>query len=1295
MNGSKQTMISSLLKGALLGGALMMGISTAQAASVFAPIFEMDGDASEASGAPDDWEALYTGGGGALAHIVTIPDQIGLPGFTGPDNIFHHGCSDVKDIFGCYVKVGDKTLPDKDDWTNGSIALYTYTGSNVPVTGVPGLEHQNGDLIVVMQGDIHAPNGDASLGAWFFQEDIPGNGPAPGEHFPIHRTVGDLLITSNFTGGGDTVSFNVFQWTGQKGNTVENLFTGPGLKCNATDSPLGCAISNDESIGTVPTVWPYTAKGDAPASTTQYPETTFFEGIFNFSAAMRALGTEMGCFSSFLYETRSSHSITARLHDYILGGLPMCAMEIEKSGPVQSKVGDDAGYTITVTNTGVVALTKSSINDDVLGNLSSEAGCGATLLPGDSCSISVNYTIPSGAPDPLLNTVTAIYSFGSDSIQAEADHAVDLFVPSFTLAKTGDTLSKIGDAVNYTITLNNTSTADSPALECTITDTPLGVNKTITLSPGQSDTTTVTGHTIPAEAADPYHNTASASCSPTGFPNVLTAEASHDVDLFQPSITLTKSGDGLSKIGDTVDYVITLENTSSETTPELACTLSDDMLGLSETFSVATGANHVINVNGHEVPESAADPYINTASVSCSPDGFPNVLSAEASHEVNLFQPAITLVKSGDALSKIGDDVSYTITLNNTSSSDSPDLVCTISDATLGFSKPVTLASGADDESRIPGHTVPAGAADPYVNTASVSCSPDGFPNVLTDNASHSVNLFQPAISLAKSGTPLSKIGDDVNYSITLNNDSSKDTPAMECTITDTQLSVSKTITLASGGSDINNVTGHTVPADATDPYNNTASVECSPAGFPNTYVASASHSVNLFQPSITLAKSGDTLSKIGDGVDYSITLNNTSSADTPDLVCSITDSGIGFSKTTTLASGASDANTVTGHIIPADAADPYDNTAGVACSPLGFPNVLTANASHSVNLFQPSITLAKTGDELSKIGDGVDYNITLNNTSSADTPNLVCSITDSRIGFNKTATLASGGSDINAIPGYIIPADAADPYLNTASVECSPVGFPNTYVASGSHSVNLFQPELTLTKVCKDPSDGDNIVVVGNDAVFEFVLNNASSGDSPALNKVSVSDSLLGDISSSFPTSLASGDNPTVSVSYPTSAPGMLNNSIEVVYQVAGFPNQLSRTASAACEVIPGNEGCTPGYWKTHPEQWDGVSPDATSSITWDMGFNTTFGVTKSRSGLANSVTLMDAVNLGGGGLMALNRHAAAALPSADAVEYSYSLAGVINLYRDAVGAISGPETINSALAKLSAANEKGCPLN
>jgi uncharacterized repeat protein (TIGR01451 family) len=139
---------------------------------------------------------------------------------------------------------------------------------------------------------------------------------------------------------------------------------------------------------------------------------------------------------------------------------------------------------------------------------------------------------------------------------------------------------------------------------------------------------------------------------------------------------------------------------------------------------------------------------------------------------VNLFQPSITFDKSVSAqLSKVGDSVDYTLTLNNTSSGDTPDLNCSVSDPTLGIDKDVTLASGESDVSTKT-YTFQAGDPDPYTNTASVSCSPTGFPNVLEKSDSESVNLFQPAIAAAKTGDDLSKIGDDVNYTITLSNNS-------------------------------------------------------------------------------------------------------------------------------------------------------------------------------------------------------------------------------------------------------------------------------------------------------------------------------------------------------------------------------------------------------------------------------------------------------------------------------------------------------------------------------------------
>jgi hypothetical protein len=170
-----------------------------------------------------------------------------------------------------------------------------------------------------------------------------------------------------------------------------------------------------------------------------------------------------------------------------------------------------------------------------------------------------------------------------------------------------------------------------------------------------------------------------------------------------------------------------------------------------------------------------------------------------------------------------------------------------------------------------------------------------------------------------------------------------------------------------------------------------------------------------------------------------------------------------------------------------------------VSCSPEGFPNVLTASDGHSVELFQPSITFDKqAGNPYSKVGDVVDYAITLSNTSSGDTPDLVCTISDAKLGINKSVTLASGASDVINV-SYTVQAgddtgEAGATLENTASVSCSPVDFPNVLQASDSVAVTLLHPSFTVSKSCTNepvpqagPATWD--VVIANTGDVELVI--------------------------------------------------------------------------------------------------------------------------------------------------------------------------------------------------------------
>ncbi|MBI4304239.1 MAG: hypothetical protein HY665_07900 [Chloroflexi bacterium] len=85
-----------------------------------------------------------------------------------------------------------------------------------------------------------------------------------------------------------------------------------------------------------------------------------------------------------------------------------------------------------------------------------------------------------------------------------------------------------------------------------------------------------------------------------------------------------------------------------------------------------------------------------------------------------------------------------------------------------------------------------------------------------------------------------------------------------------------------------------------------------------------------------------------------------------------------------------------------------------------------------------------------------------------------------------------------------------------------------------------------------------------------------------------------------------------------------------------------------------PGDEGLTPGYWKNHLSAWQGYTPS--------QYFDAVFGV-------GPHVTLLKALQTGGGGAFALGRHAVAALLNAASsnVDYPLAEAQVIALVQNA----------------------------
>ena len=109
--------------------------------------------------------------------------------------------------------------------------------------------------------------------------------------------------------------------------------------------------------------------------------------------------------------------------------------------------------------------------------------------------------------------------------------------------------------------------------------------------------------------------------------SLQTCSGSLTFDNWKPSITFDKTGDELSKIGDPTDFTITLTNTSTEGTPDLTCTVTDEAIGVDETVTLAAGdPAHVINAesvreHGQRVVFGAGLPPERRTDGLCQPHG--------------------------------------------------------------------------------------------------------------------------------------------------------------------------------------------------------------------------------------------------------------------------------------------------------------------------------------------------------------------------------------------------------------------------------------------------------------------------------------------------------------------------------------------------------------------------------------------------------------------------------------------------------------------------------------------------
>jgi hypothetical protein len=146
---------------------------------------------------------------------------------------------------------------------------------------------------------------------------------------------GDILILSDFTQGGGTVTIRVYQWNGPGGTIagqgaidgVLDLIAGGDDPITGDPIPADCigppSVANDDefcatvNVNTETAPWPFVPKVGTSGN---FAPGEFYEGGIDLSF----LGLAGQCFSSFLAESRASTSTDSTLSDFAGGTFESC-----------------------------------------------------------------------------------------------------------------------------------------------------------------------------------------------------------------------------------------------------------------------------------------------------------------------------------------------------------------------------------------------------------------------------------------------------------------------------------------------------------------------------------------------------------------------------------------------------------------------------------------------------------------------------------------------------------------------------------------------------------------------------------------------------------------------------------------------------------------------------------------------------------------------------------------------------------------------------------------------------------
>jgi uncharacterized repeat protein (TIGR01451 family) len=751
---------------------------------------------------------------------------------------------------------------------------------------------------------------------------------------------------------------------------------------------------------------------------------------------------------------------------------PLAELSLSKTPDLQMvQSGGATIFTITLTNTGNVALVPVEVGDPLAANCEQTVG---SLAVGATAS----YTCTeSNVTASFTNTAvaTGTAALGGQVVTVTDTAVVQVITPALTISKTPDTqLAQSGNTVTFTITITNSGDVD--LTNVTVSDVfASNCNQSLgdlTVGAGSSYTCTLT---VTADLT----NTATVTGTP---PAGLDVTASDDafVNVISPSLQIGKTPDSQFALsGDTVTFTITVTNTGdvdldNVTVGDALAPNCDQSLG-----NLAVGAS-----SSYTCTLTVTADLTNTATVTGAPPLGSDVTASDDAF-VDVISPAIQISKTPDAQTIARNDTAaFTITVTNTGDITLTNV--TVSDAQApGCNQSLgDLASGAITTYTCSRVNVLAS----FTNVAIVSGTPPTGPDVTASDDAQ-VNVVGPNLEISK--TPDSQdivSGSTVTFTITLTN--SGDITMTTVDITDGPVpACDQTFSdLAPGAIQSYDCSRANVTTDLT----NTVVATGAPA-VGQAMIVSDTAFVNVVVPSLTIAKTPDSQFALSGGtVTFTITVTNT--GDVVMNVVTVTDVLASDCNRTTnfLFQGFTWMYTCTLAAVSAD----LTNTALVTGTPAVGSEVIASDDAF-VDVINPAITIAKTPDtQVVQSGSSALFTITVTNTGDitltnvqvADTPVSAC---------NRTIGDLSAGS-ANAYTCAQPNVTAA--FTNTATVTGTPP-LGSLVTSTDTAVVTVITPALTIAKT-------PDLQVANNGDVVTFTITVTNTGDVP-LAPITIADPL------------------------------------------------------------------------------------------------------------------------------------------------------------------------------------------